>query len=282
MPISRLYNAAAAGRKHRHLTYDKNDSGNFPVFEYGKFSFDKSVDFEGLKLEFVGSANGKTQSGFYHYKRDICGWTYESHVSAKNGVYYLQPIEPLNLPDNVTDFIEIQFKEITIEPEGSAVIFLTMPIEIGVFLESNDGERALLDIVTFCHPKFSLYGIASRGVITRFHESEVYAEPPVLKNYQEGLLRLEIENNTREWARIGRVVLYQKGLTLYHDDRTVSACAKMIVQKSDVADVFAYDLAIRDGMTECLQVFESRKTTPFCNIEGALLDTTFTMDMGMR
>ena len=177
---------------------------------------------------------------------------------------------------------QIEFKEITIEPDGKAVVFLTIPIEIGVFLEAKNGERNLLDIVTFCHPKFSLYGAASRGVITRFHKSEVYAMPPSVENYKEGLLRLEIENDTDKWAAVGRVVIYQKGLNLYYDETTVSACAKMIIRTRDVADVVGIDQPIREGMTQCLQVFEQRKTTPFCNIEGALLDTTFTMDMGMR
>ncbi len=275
MPISRIYNAANATRRKRHLSYGKIETGNCPVFSYGKFNFDYAVNFAGLSLEF------EDRNGMYHYKRDIHGWKHEAAVAAQNGSFYLHPIEPLNLPDNVTDFIEIEFKDITIEPEGKTIIFLTMPIEIGVFLEAKNGERALLDIVTFCHPKFSLYGAASRGVVTRYHKSDVYAMPPTVKNYKEGLLRLEIENNTDEWATVGRVVIYQKGLTLYYDETTVSACAKMIVQNNDVADVFGYNMPLHADMVECVQVFEQRKTTPFCNIEGALLDTTFTMDMGM-
>ena len=277
MPLSRIYTATSASRRRRKaLTYSKGESVSGPSFTYGKFNFDYSINFQGLKLGF------EDKNGMYHYKRNIVGWKHESNIASQTGIFYLQPIEPLNLPDNVTDFIEIQFKEITIEPNGKAVVFLTMPIEIGVFLEAKNGERNLLDIVTFCHPKFSLYGAASRGVITRFHESEVYSMPPAVDNYKEGLLRLEIENNTDEWATVGRVVIYQKGLILYFDETTVSACAKMIVRTSDVSDVVGIAQPIRDGMTESIQVFESRKTTPFCNIEGALLDSTFTMDMGMR
>ena len=276
MPISRIYNAASAGRRQRPLSYGKSDMGDSPVFSYGKFSFDYAVNFAGLSLGF------EDKNGMYHYTRNITGWKHEAHIAVENGAFYLQPIEPLNLPDNVTDFIEIKFREITIEPNGKTVVFLTMPIEIGVFLETKNGDRTLLDIVSFCNPKFSLYGAASRGVITRYHESEVYSLPPAVRNYQEGLLRLELENNTDEWATVSRVVLYQKGLNLYYDESSVSACAKMIVQSSDVADVFGVDQPIRDGMTECVQVFEQRRTTPFCNIEGALLDATFTMDMGMR
>ena len=200
MPISRIYTAASASRKKQALSYSKGESNLGPTFTYGKFNFDYSINFQGLKLGF----------------------------------------------------------------------------------EDKNGERNLLDIVTFCHPKFSLYGAASRGVITRFHKSEVYAMPPSVENYKEGLLRLEIENDTDEWAAVGRVVIYQKGLNLYYDETTVSACAKMIIRTRDVADVVGIDQPIREGMTQCLQVFEQRKTTPFCNIEGALLDTTFTMDMGMR
>ena len=276
MPISRIYTAASASRKKQALSYSKGESKTGPSFAYGKFNFDYSINFQGLKLGF------EDKNGMYHYKRDIVGWKHESNIATQTKTFYLQPIEPLNLPDNVTDFIEIEFKEITIEPEGKAVVFLTIPIEIGVFLEAKNGERNLLDIVTFCHPKFSLYGAASRGVITRFHKSEVYAMPPSVDNYKEGLLRLEIENDTDEWATIGRVVIYQKGLVLYYDETTVSASAKMIIRTHDVADVVGIDQPIREEMTESVQVFEQRRTTPFCNIEGALLDSTFTMDMGMR
>lgn len=276
MPISRIYTAASASRRKQALSYSKGESQTGPSFTYGKFNFDYSINFQGLKLGF------EDKNGMYHYKRDIVGWKHESNIATQTGIFYLQPIEPLNLPDNVTDFIEIEFKEITIEPNSTTVVFLTMPIEIGVFLEAKNGERNLLDIVTFCHPKFSLYGAASRGVITRFHKSEVYAMPPSVENYKEGLLRLEIENDTDEWATVGRVVIYQKGLNLYYDETAVSACAKMIIRTHDVADVVGVDQPIREEMTESVQVFESRRTTPFCNIEGALLDTTFTMDMGMK
>ncbi|HJJ86087.1 MAG TPA: DUF432 domain-containing protein [Methanocorpusculum sp.] len=276
MPISRIYTAASASRKKQPLSYSKGESNTGPSFAYGKFNFDYSINFQGLKLGF------EDKNGMYNYKRDIVGWKHESNIATQTETFYLQPIEPLNLPDNVTDFIEIEFKEITIEPDGKAVVFLTIPIEIGVFLEAKNGDRNLLDIVTFCHPKFSLYGAASRGVITRFHKSEVYAMPPSVDNYKEGLLRLEIENDTDEWATIGRVVIYQKGLVLYYDETTVCACAKMIIRSSDVADVVGISQPFREGMTESIQVFEFRKTTPFCNIEGALLDSTFTMDMGMR
>ena len=276
MPISRIYTAASASRKKQALSYSKGESKTGPSFAYGKFNFDYSINIQGLKLGF------EDKNGMYHYKRDIVGWKHESNIATRTGTFYLQPIEPLNLPDNVTDFIEIEFSEITIEPEGKAVVFLTIPIEIGVFLEAGNGDRNLLDIVTFCHPKFSLYGAASRGVITRFHKSEVYAMPPSVDNYKEGLLRLEIENDTDEWATVGRVVIYQKGLNLYYDETTVSASAKMIIRTHDVADVVGIDQPIREEMTESVQVFEQRRTTPFCNIEGALLDSTFTMDMGMR
>lgn len=276
MPISRIYTAASASRRKQALSYSKGESQTGPSFTYGKFNFDYSINFQGLKLGF------EDKNGMYHYKRDIVGWKHESNIATQTGIFYLQPIEPLNLPDNVTDFIEIEFKEITIEPNSTTVVFLTIPIEIGVFLEAKNGERNLLDIVTFCHPKFSLYGAASRGVITRFHKSEVYAMPPSVENYKEGLLRLEIENDTDEWATVGRVVIYQKGLNLYYDETAVSACAKMIIRTHDVADVVGVDQPIREEMTESVQVFESRRTTPFCNIEGALLDTTFTMDMGMK
>lgn len=262
-------------RKRKALSYDQQDRGNLQEFVYGKFGFDYSVNFEGLSLSF------EERNGIYQYHRNIKDWKYSASIAVTDGSCLIHPVEPLNLPENVTDFLEIVFDEIRVEPNGKTVVFLTIPIEIGIFIESRDGNSTLLDVVTFTYPKYSLYGSANRGVITRYCKSAVYMDPPLLQNHIEGTVRLEIENTTHEWASVSRVIIYQKGLVLYYDETSVSACAVMTITAPDVASVYGIDLPLRPEMTQCAQIFDGRKTTPFYNIPGMLVDKVFTMDMGL-
>ncbi|MDO5846221.1 MAG: DUF432 domain-containing protein [Methanocorpusculum sp.] len=272
MPIRLL---SQTPRKHKTLSYRQQDCGNLPEFIYGKFGLDYTINYEGLAIAF------EETGGMYHYWRNINDWKYETRIAVTDGNCLIHPVEPLNLPENVTDFLEISFDEIRVEPRGKTIIFLTIPIEIGIFVESKDGTSSLLDVVTFTYPKYSLYGSANRGVITRWCKSPVYADPPLLRNHLQGTIRLEIENTLDEWVPVSRVVLYQKGLVLYYDQTTVSACAVMTITAPDVASVYGIDLPLRPEMTQCAQIFEPRKTTPFYNIPGMLVDKIFTMDMGL-
>ncbi|MDO5844722.1 MAG: DUF432 domain-containing protein, partial [Methanocorpusculum sp.] len=208
-------------------------------------------------------------------------WTYESNISAKDSHVVICPVEPLNLPDSVTDFLEIDFSEIKIQPESKCVVFLTFPLEIGIFVETEDHSTDILDVVSFVYPKYSLYGQASRGVITRWHKSEVYYNLPAVKNYEYGVMRLEIENKSTEWVEIGKTIIYMKGLTLYYDGVCVCASASMTVTSENTASVTGVDTALNCDMLPCLSTFTARKVYDFYNINEMLTDTTFIMDMGL-
>ena len=78
---------------------------------------------------------------------------------------------------HVTDYLEIWFDEVMIEPRGTSILFLTFPIEIGVFIQAS-GVTSVLDVVSFKTPNF-LYCSANRVVITRWHKFGV--SPPILR-----------------------------------------------------------------------------------------------------
>jgi len=267
----------SGGRKKERetVTYEHDNGSDLKQFAYGKFPIDYAVNFEGLNLAV------DLDRGMYHYRRALGDWKTEINISVNGGHMLIHPVEPLNLPDNLTDFMEIRFDPIKIEPSGICVIFVTMPIEIGVFLESPSGSTDIVDIVSYVYPKYSLYGGANRGVVTRFNESKVYYYPPAMKNYEAGLLKLEIENRSDEWATVGKAVIFQKGLYLYFDEKFVAASAEMKIISPDVAVVTGVDTPIRQGMTRSYRLFKNRKLSPFYNVPGMLNDTAYTMDMGL-
>lgn len=216
----------------------------------------------------------------YNYHRALGQWKRDASISAKNGHMIIHPIEPLYLPEAITDFLEVNFDEIMIEPRGTSIVFLTFPIEIGVFVEAS-GAANILDVVSFKSPKYSLYGSANRGVITRWHRSKTYSFFPQIKNYEEGILRLEIQNTTTDWVSVSRVVIFEKGMRIYFNDRIVSMSAEMIVTSADSARVTGVDKPLREGMTPSLRMYEPRLSSTFSNMAEALSDMVFVMDSGL-
>lgn len=267
-----------SGRRKKEqdtVTYEHGNTDSLTQFAYGKFPIDYALNFAGLTLSL------ELKTGLYNYKRALGDWKTEINVSIDGGHMMIHPVEPLNLPDDLTDFLEITFDPIKIEPSGKCVVFVTMPIEIGIFLESKTGSVDILDIVSYVYPKYSLYGSSNRGVITRIHQSKVYFMPPSVKNFEAGLLKLEIENRSSEWATVGRVIIYQKGLSLYYDDELVSASAEITIISPDVAVVTGTNSPLRPEMSPSNRLFKNRKTSAFYNVPSMLNDASFTMDMGL-
>lgn len=245
-----------------------------PFFNYGTFSFDYAVNFSKLSI----SIEQKMDS--YSYHRKLGKWKRDTNISLKNGRLILHPVEPLYIPGSITDYLEVRFDEIMIEPRGTSILFLTFPIEIGVFLEAS-GVESVLDIVSFKLPKYSLYGSANRGVITRWHKSLVSSYPPRVKNYEEGVLRLQIENTTNDWVNVSRAVIHEKGMQIYFDEHFVSMAADMVITDPNTATVTGVDRPLHEGMIRSLRMYEPRRSTTFSNVSGLLVDTTFIMDMGL-
>ncbi|WP_338093437.1 DUF432 domain-containing protein [Methanorbis furvi] len=254
---------------------DDESSDEIPAFAYGRFTFDYAVNFAGLSLAVEQSR------GMYHYHRAIGKAVREATISSSAGArMIIHPVEPLYVPDPVTDFLEIKFSEIMIEPNGKTVIFLTFPIEIGVFIESK-GETDVIDVFTFKQPKYSMYGSSHRGVITKWHKSQVHAYPPQVKNYEEGVLRLTIQNTTDEWVYVSRVIIYEKGMFIHYDDSVVSMAAEMTILNRESADVAGVDRPLRPEMSRSIRLYKPRKMSAFSNVSGSLVDTVFTMDLGL-
>ena len=279
MPVNPLRKIASLKNtaKQYHCAKPQAPEGQ-KHFTFGRFGFDHEVTFSNLTISVT------TDGSLHQYKRSYKHGekTREATFSAAKGALLIHPVEPNHKPSSITDFLEIKFKPVIIEPESKCTIYLTFPVEIACMLESASGKAEILDVVTAVSPKFSMYGTSARGVITRYHESEVFYTIPQVKNYKHGVLRLHIKNDTDEWATIGRAVFYMKGLWIYFDKDFAAACAQMDITSKEVAKTWFENGILCDGMEEAESLFEERKTDSFMNTPATLLvDETFTMDMGL-
>ena len=92
-----------------------------------------------------------------------------------------------------------------------------------------------VDIFSFCPQKYSLYGPSGGGVITKYYASDIYPSPPDTDQYCTGVLCLEIDNKTSEWANIGRTVLDGYSMKIYYG-QYVSMLARMRILSPTTAE----------------------------------------------
>ena len=246
------------------------------TISFGTFPFSRCINHRKLKLSF------EDVGGILHYQRLFGGKKFEANIASSKQEYCIMPAAPLNLPVSMTDFLQIRFNEIEVEPGTKTTIFVTAPLEVAVTLKAENEAVKTLDVFSFAKPKFALYGSATRGVLARTVVSKVSTAPHPVKNYKEFLLRLEIENTSEAWAAIGRVILYMKGLSLYYNATSVAASAKVTIVNQDTAEVTCEDILPGENMTRAESVFRLRRLDEVCNIKGVIYDNTFIMDMGLK
>ena len=73
------------------------------------------------------------------YHRHLYGETTEKIISIKQkNSLIINPIKPTNTPEPISSHLMIEFDTpVVIEPQSNCSVFLTFPLEIGVFLENK-------------------------------------------------------------------------------------------------------------------------------------------------
>jgi len=219
---------------------------------FGEFDYTFRYDSNDVSIHVDQS------EGFYKYFRKSAGESITKAISGGSGIMAINPVEPVNLPQEVTSYLEIHFTPVAVEPASTQLVYLNFPIEIGVFLESK-GDFDILDIFSLATPKYSLYGPPEEGIITRYHESPVSGTLPHTDRLKEGVVSLTIANTSRSWIEVSRVVLDCRELFLYYSD-IVSIIARMDILSKDIADVRSENRPLREGMKPSVLLSKARKT----------------------
>ncbi len=192
---------------------------------------------------------------FYVYRR-LCKEEVSLKRIAGSGKIVLNPVEPVNIPKNITNFLEIELKDkIIIEPKSKITIYVTFPIEIGTFILNR--EFAILDVFTLTDPKYTLYGTPSKGVICRYWMSDVYGKVPKTDVLKEGVLELELLNSSEDWVEFGKVVLDVYGMKIYYDDTRVISKASVNITSRGIAETQFVDGKYK--MKKAIEVYTAKR-----------------------
>lgn len=197
------------------------------------------------------------RDGLVTYRRRCDGQTFERILVSETGEIIINPVEPVNLPKDITDFLQMEFPPMIIEPGAAQAIYLKFPVEVGVFLEAKK-DLEVLDVFGVGTQKYTLYGSPTSGVIARWYRSAVYPEIPPVERYREGVMELSILNVSHEWAEVSYAVFDSADMKIYYDD-IVATTATMKIISPAMAETDFIDAPLRPGMTRSIELYTARK-----------------------
>lgn len=220
---------------------------------FGAYDIPLKIEQEGISLSV--EKDGETLV----YRRECADEKVEKTLLAGKGKLLIHPVEPLNKPKALTSNLLIEFdKTLMAAPKETSKIFLTFPVEIGVFI-SKGKSSDILDVMTLAGQKFTLYGDPKHGVICKYWKSEVFSALPSVNPIHEGVIGLDITNTTAKWLEVTQTVFNAQGMRIYYDDTLVSMKANMKIMGKVIAETDFIDSPLRKGMAKSLELYVSRK-----------------------
>lgn len=234
---------------------------------YGDHSFPVDIQQDGISITI------EKQDSIYVYRRECAGDVVEKMLISKGRSIILNPIEPVNMPQELTNFLLISFnKELVIEPKAANDIYLTFPIEIGVLVTGNKIHEEL-DIFTLTKQKFTLYGRPRSGKVCRYWKSEVCTDVPETDPLIEGVMKLRIQNEASQWVKVTQAVFNAFDMSLFFDKDLVAMQAKMTIHSRLTAETEVFDKPLRKGMNKAEEHFKQKKIS--------VASTKFVMEEGL-
>jgi len=195
--------------------------------------------------------------GLLTYRRNCEGRTFERILVSETGETVINPVEPVNLPRDITDLLMIEFSPMLIEPSVARTIYLKFPVEVGVFLEAAK-DIEVLDVFGLGTQKYTLYGPPTSGAIARWYRSAVYPEIPPVEPLREGVMELSIQNASHEWAEVSCAVFDSVDMKIYYND-LVATTATMKIITTNMAETDFIDAPLLPGMTRSIELYTARK-----------------------
>lgn len=222
---------------------------------YGIYNPPFSVEKEGISIS-VERVEKR-----WVYKRTLGEDNVEKVILGDEKNIVVNPVEPINTPKELTPNILIEFEKTLLLAAGARKkIFLTFPIEIGVFISDKGNKNLqLLDVLTLARQKFTLYGPVANGIICKHWKSGIYQVLPSLNPLQEGTMELTLRNTTSDWASISKAVFNAYGMRLYYEGDVLTKARMNILDKNTAETSFEIQHISGELKTDPLKYYSTRK-----------------------
>ncbi len=128
-------------------------------------------------------------------------------------------------------YLSLQHKPVVISPKKTVTLFLSIPFDLGVFV-----EKEIVDIIPLCKVKYALYGPSDLGVLCRYIDHRVIG---TCKERFLGDVKIKISNATDSKARVSKIVVPLESISAFLSDDG-SVCFNefyMIIKNHESAEV---------------------------------------------
>ena len=228
------------------------------------FKFDEHKDI---------SLSVDKEGDYFIYRRECLEEKREKALAINKGEIIINPIEPLTKPKELTPYFMIKLERgLMVEPKATKIIFLTFPIEIGVYISSGK-DFTRFDTFSLAKAKYTLYGDPRQGLICKYWNSDIYPVVPVTDPLQEGIIELKVSNNRANWVEITQAVFNAYGMKIYYDNKKVAMKARMRIEGPSLAETEFIDSPLQSGMKKSLEIFMVKKLS--------LATAKFVMELGL-
>ncbi len=225
-----------------------------------------------LEADDISLSIERTDAGL-SYKRRCLDDDLDQIVLTKANEVLLVPVEPVNKPNTLTKYLAIEFdKPVVVGPKVSEKIYLTFPVEIGVFLHEGKVYKNI-DIMTLARQKLTFYGDGKTGHICKYWKSRVHDSCPEVNPLREGVLELNIVDNSTNWEKLSQVVFNAYNMKVFFNDKCVAMKAKMELKGEHLAETSFLDSPLEKGMQRAVDLYTPKKMV--------LTHTKFVMEGGL-
>lgn len=219
---------------------------------FGVYQIPFCVEAKGITIQVVSGNSLST------YTRISSEGKIAKQLGYGKGKVIINPVEPVNLPSEVTGMLEFHFTPVAVSPGSTITLYLKFPVEIGVFV-GDDENYTLIDVFSLAKAKYSLYGTPEKGFITRHVECEVFESEPPTEPLEEGVLTLSLYNSSRDWIEVSRAVFEGSTMRLFYGS-FVAMTGEMEVLSRAIAVTRIHNTCSKDAMKPAIRVYPTRKS----------------------
>ncbi len=223
-------------------------------FPWGPHKLPVELSFQGVSL-----ALQKHEGELIYHREGVAG-SNEKLILADQGNLLLSPVEPFHIPSALSTHLLVELEQpVVIEPRHTKSIIVTFPVELAAvyFRRKSDGER-ILDIFTLNQTKYTLYGSIKSGMVCKYWKSAVYSSIPPVNPIEQGVMKIEIQNQGAKWAEVQKILFGAQGMKIYYSPRLVCLQAVMKIGSEVTAETSFIDKPLQAGMKKALELFSAR------------------------
>lgn len=162
--------------------------------------------------------NDKTRENLFRYKRDFDKETLIEKLltSESNAVTLcILPVPPLYVAENISNHLCLRFKSPLVVDRGQSLDFYAkMPVEIGIFKQSNTKGILLIDCFSLCKQQYTLYGTPESGIICSYKETEIFTSEVETSKFEEALVGIRLLNDIDKIVQISKVIIPLSAVTI--------------------------------------------------------------------